>query len=64
MQAMHCLFKTFTTFIIGEFEKLPQLVVSTIIGHAKVDRKDMSHFQAIQIILIIIHAMFHPPHET
>jgi hypothetical protein len=46
MQAMHCLFKTFTTFIIGEFEKLPQLVVSTIIGHAKVDRKDMSHFQA------------------
>jgi hypothetical protein len=50
---MPCLVKTFTNFIIGEFEKLPQLVVSTIIGHAKVDGKEMSHFQAIQIILVI-----------
>jgi hypothetical protein len=39
MQAMPCLFKTFTNFIIREFEKLPQLVVSTIIGHAKVDKE-------------------------
>jgi hypothetical protein len=39
MQAMPCLFKTFTNFIIGEFEKLPQLVVSTIIGQAKVDKE-------------------------
>jgi hypothetical protein len=35
MRATLSLFKSFTNFTLGEFEKLAQLVVPTIISHAR-----------------------------